>query len=44
MTRSLRNTVHVSLEIMAEKLLCFMGTVTSQTPRSAYSDFQEGRI
>ena len=34
MTRSLSNTLHMSLGCMAEQLLCLMGTVTNQAPRT----------
>ena len=34
MTRSLSNTVRMSLDSMAEQLFCWMGTVTTQLPRT----------
>ena len=34
MTRSLSNTVRMPLESVAELLLCLMGTVTTQAPRT----------
>ena len=34
MTRSLSNTVRLSLDSMAEQLVCLMGTVTTQAPRT----------
>ena len=34
MTRTLRNTVRMSLDSMVEQLLCLMGTVTTQAPKT----------
>ena len=34
MTRSFSNTVCMSLGSMEEQLLCLMGTVTNQAPRT----------
>ena len=41
MTSSLSNTVHMSLDSMAKQLLCLMGTVKTQAPRTTTSSTQK---